>query len=282
MASFTCQEVQARLQSERIHFLYCYGAEAPSTETIEGSVRVQSCTSVPDLQRKLEEAGVKNDSVWVVCYGVSGIESAAEVWWLLYSLGRTHTAVLTGGLAQWLAAGLPITAHQPLTVPVPSSESGYSLIQQQLVTDKLPHSQVIHTFAGAIGNVYFDPDWALRPDGSLETPELILDLLELSGTDLNAEIVKVVTGPKAGVALLMMYLAGVRSLAMLIDETRLEDCEGEDQFHSIPQTPLFQSFLPTSDPEPPVLPTPLPPRPLSLKPHPKQGATDTCVHCVLL
>jgi len=285
-----------RLKSERFHFLYCTRAEA-SAETIEGSIRVQIYTSVPELQRTLEEAGVKNDDHWVVCYGDSGVEEAAEVWWLLSSLGRANTAVLAGGLAQWIATGLPVTAHQPLTVSLPPSESGYSLVQAQLVTAALPHSQVIHTLVGSAGDIYFDPDLGLRADGSLETPDLILDLLELSGVDMNPEIVKVVKGPKAGVALLMLTCANVRRLAMFIDESRLEDCEGQDQFHSIPQTPLFLSFLLTNDPEPlpPVLPasftptpsTPRPPAPspsrLSpLKPHPKQGATDTCVQCTLL
>jgi hypothetical protein len=292
MVSLTCQEVQIQLQqSEKVYFLYCFGSELPQNATIEGSVRVPAGISVPELLRKLGESGVKNDGKLLVCYSTSGFEGAAEVWWLLHSHGRANTAVLIGGLTQWLSAGLPVTAHQPLSSFMPASDLGYSLVNERLITMKLPIYQLIDTIGASDGEVYFDPEWAMKVDGTLESPGLILDLLELSGVAVTEQIVKVVAGPRAGVALLLMTHAGLSSLAMYIDKARLEDTESEGSFYSLPRSPLFLSFLPIIDPDPlPPHSTPHSESPIqtvhsvtqSIHKRPKEGTTDTCVHCALL
>lgn len=54
----------------------------------------------------------------VVSYDAAGgAVAAARLWWLLRLVGVTSTAVLDGGYAAWLAAGLPIESGQPAARP---------------------------------------------------------------------------------------------------------------------------------------------------------------------
>jgi len=48
--------------------------------------------------------------VQVVAYDQGSGAYAARLWWLLRSVGHTRVAVLDGGYAAWLAAGLPVRA----------------------------------------------------------------------------------------------------------------------------------------------------------------------------
>ncbi|OOG39201.1 sulfurtransferase [Rhodanobacter sp. C05] len=49
----------------------------------------------------------------VVCYDTAGgALAAARLWWLLRLVGMRHVAVLDGGYAAWLAAGLPVESGE--------------------------------------------------------------------------------------------------------------------------------------------------------------------------
>jgi thiosulfate/3-mercaptopyruvate sulfurtransferase len=62
----------------------------------------------PDtLAKTLESLGVSNDSA-VVVYDDSGSTIAARLWWMLRWVGHQNVSVLDGGMAAWLAAGLPV------------------------------------------------------------------------------------------------------------------------------------------------------------------------------
>jgi thiosulfate/3-mercaptopyruvate sulfurtransferase len=52
-----------------------------------------------------------------VVYDDVGATVAARLWWLLRYFGHDHVAVIDGGLAAWVAAGLPLTAEVPRPVP---------------------------------------------------------------------------------------------------------------------------------------------------------------------
>jgi thiosulfate/3-mercaptopyruvate sulfurtransferase len=49
----------------------------------------------------------------VVAYDDAGGAYAARLWWLLRWMGHPHAGLLDGGLAAWLAAGLPLSDAAP-------------------------------------------------------------------------------------------------------------------------------------------------------------------------
>lgn len=59
------------------------------------------------LAARLGALGVTPDAP-VVCYDTADGAFAARAWWLLRWLGHDAVAVLDGGFAAWLAAGLPV------------------------------------------------------------------------------------------------------------------------------------------------------------------------------
>ena len=64
------------------------------------------------LQRLLRRAGVDPGTA-VVVYGERDTSIAARAWWLLRWAGLPDVAVLDGGLAAWIRAGLPVETGEP-------------------------------------------------------------------------------------------------------------------------------------------------------------------------
>lgn len=54
---------------------------------------------------------------FVIAYDQPGSFAAPRVWWTFRSFGHHRVAVLDGGLAAWMAAGLPVTDAPPRIVP---------------------------------------------------------------------------------------------------------------------------------------------------------------------
>jgi len=67
------------------------------------------------FQQAMRDIGVCEDSL-VVAYDAATSQAAARLWWLLTDAGHHQVRVLNGGLAAWIAAGLP-------TVSGPSAPS---------------------------------------------------------------------------------------------------------------------------------------------------------------
>lgn len=63
------------------------------------------------LAARLGALGVRPDTQ-VVCYDAGDGSFAARAWWLLRWLGHGAVAVLDGGFAAWVAAGLPLVAGE--------------------------------------------------------------------------------------------------------------------------------------------------------------------------
>lgn len=62
----------------------------------------------------MRRCGVSAGST-VVVYDAGGGLSAARAWWLLRYFGHPAVRLLDGGVAAWMAAGLPLTTAEPLT-----------------------------------------------------------------------------------------------------------------------------------------------------------------------
>lgn len=58
------------------------------------------------FQQAMRDIGVCADSL-VVVYDAATSQAAARLWWLLSDAGHHQVSVLNGGLAAWIAAGLP-------------------------------------------------------------------------------------------------------------------------------------------------------------------------------
>jgi thiosulfate/3-mercaptopyruvate sulfurtransferase len=58
------------------------------------------------FQQAMRDIGVSADSL-VVAYDAATSQAAARLWWLLSDAGHSQVRVLNGGLAAWIAAGLP-------------------------------------------------------------------------------------------------------------------------------------------------------------------------------
>ncbi|MRD73143.1 sulfurtransferase [Rhodocyclus tenuis] len=78
------------------------------------------------LAERLATAGV-GESTQVIAYDDAGGMMAGRLWWLLRWLGHRRVAVLDGGVAAWLRAGLPLTSELPgasarALLPLPSAQ----------------------------------------------------------------------------------------------------------------------------------------------------------------
>jgi thiosulfate/3-mercaptopyruvate sulfurtransferase len=69
------------------------------------------------FEQAMREIGVRKDSL-VVAYDAATSQAAARLWWLLSDAGHDGVRVLDGGLAAWVAAGLPIASGMSAT-PAP-------------------------------------------------------------------------------------------------------------------------------------------------------------------
>jgi thiosulfate/3-mercaptopyruvate sulfurtransferase len=69
------------------------------------------------FEQAMRDIGVRQDSL-VVAYDAATSQAAARLWWLLSDAGHDDVRVLNGGLAAWIAAGLP-TASGMTPTPTP-------------------------------------------------------------------------------------------------------------------------------------------------------------------
>jgi thiosulfate/3-mercaptopyruvate sulfurtransferase len=62
--------------------------------------------AVAVFEQAMRDIGMCRDSL-VVAYDAATSQAAARLWWLLTDAGHHHVKVLNGGLAAWIAEGLP-------------------------------------------------------------------------------------------------------------------------------------------------------------------------------
>jgi thiosulfate/3-mercaptopyruvate sulfurtransferase len=69
------------------------------------------------FEQAMRDIGVRQDSL-VVAYDAATSQAAARLWWLLSDAGHDDVRVLNGGLAAWIAAGLPtVSGMTPRPTP---------------------------------------------------------------------------------------------------------------------------------------------------------------------
>ena len=68
----------------------------------------------------------------IVVYDGTGWSSAWRAWWMLRIFGQDNVAILTGGLAKWIAEGRPVTSE----VPRPEPARFTPRFRPELVRDK--------------------------------------------------------------------------------------------------------------------------------------------------
>ena len=93
-----------RTRSTRISSAICPARPRPRA----GGTRCRSRTTG---RRLLGRWGI-DDEVQVIAYDQGNGAYAARLWWLMRWAGHTRVAVLDGGYAAWLAAGLAVTAQR--------------------------------------------------------------------------------------------------------------------------------------------------------------------------
>lgn len=64
----------------------------------------------------LSRIGLRPDDA-VIAYDDGNGAHAARLWWMLRALGHARVAVLDGGYAAWVAAGLPVESTAPTSAP---------------------------------------------------------------------------------------------------------------------------------------------------------------------
>jgi thiosulfate/3-mercaptopyruvate sulfurtransferase len=92
------------------HALYAH-LERDLAGTVTAKSGRHPLPEVAEWSATLSRWGIDAD-VQVVAYDQGNGAYAARLWWLLRWVGHTRVAVLNGGYAAWLAAGLPVSAAE--------------------------------------------------------------------------------------------------------------------------------------------------------------------------
>lgn len=171
------------------------------------------------------------DETHVVLYDNAGSMWAAWAWWLLYSVGFDRAALLPGGVAEWRAAGHPVTDEPagfpsvtltPVPRPWALADKEEVLIatgdRTVRIIDVLPPESYEGLFAmydrpGHIASAVNEPMGAIRGDGfTLKSTEEIE--LGLGGSPNQRAITYCGGGIAAAASAFAMVRAGYTDVAI--------------------------------------------------------------------
>ena len=169
--------------------------------------------------------GISNDH-HVIVYDDEGLFSAARAWWMFRAMGHKPVSVLNGGLPKWRREFRPIEA-----TPVKHAPADYTAsLQQSLIAsaddivaslsdddtqiaDARPPGRFIGVDtepraglrSGHMPGAYNIPFKALLTEtGELKSADIIFDILNKAGIDLNK---KIITSCGSGVTAAIISLA---------------------------------------------------------------------------
>lgn len=83
---------------------------------------------IESLEQLFSNAGI-DERTMVVAYDDQDLSKAARLWWLLRYAGHENVAVLDGGFAAWLRAGLPVSNE----VPTPTASRFTAKLQPDML-----------------------------------------------------------------------------------------------------------------------------------------------------
>ena len=171
----------------------------------------------------------------IVVYEQVGVYSAPRAWWMLRTMGAKNVTLLNGGLAAWLAAGLPTDSHsvsRPRTSFQPHFNREAVVDFDQLQRLLSHHAQVLDArsatrFSGAgpeprpglssghmPGSISV-PFTDLVEDNRLKSTADLRELFAAKGVDLNRRITTSCgSGVTAAVVSLALEIAGATHVTL--------------------------------------------------------------------
>lgn len=75
-----------------------------------GDPRPHMLPSPEVFAEKVGALGISNGNK-VICYDMTGLQTAARGWWMFRVFGHDDVAVLDGGLPKWISEGQPVTSE---------------------------------------------------------------------------------------------------------------------------------------------------------------------------
>ena len=219
------------LSSETL-FLYC-APKSPTEDVpvIPGSIlcslaRLPSLKHLKGLLVRLNAEGKK-----IVCYQHKGIDTAAQVWWLLLVLGVEDVQVLDGGLHAYKSTGQVIQV-QPLSDPEISpidaeiDRSRYKVDSevQTVLRSSIHNFQVLDTEGSYNGAIHCPVSVVMSEDGGVGDVETVKLVLVGLGVKYEALATTIVLGPSAPQLLLVLSLLGMTHLCLgIVDRSHKDD-----------------------------------------------------------
>lgn len=187
-----------------------------------------------DFAAALSELGISEKNT-IVVYEQTGVYSAPRAWWMLRTMGAEDVYLLDGGLAGWVAAGLPTNGElvvRPRAEFHPQFRQG-AVVDYPKVRELLAdHAQVLDArSAGRFSGAAPEPRPGLSSGhmpGSISVPfteladgdrmksaEALREIFAAKGVDLNRPITTTCgSGVTAAVVKLGLELAGAKDVTL--------------------------------------------------------------------
>ncbi|CND96456.1 3-mercaptopyruvate sulfurtransferase [Yersinia nurmii] len=199
-------------------------------------------TSLPHMLPSAEAFGEAmgklgiNDQHTIVLYDDGNLFSAPRGWWTFRTFGARDVRVLEGGIEQWKQAGLPLASGsanpEPQWFTATLNEKSVKNSEQVLAAIDEPDTQILDArpaprFAGAepeprpglrLGHIpgSINIPWGLMVEqGQLKSPEILRDIFQSNGVDLEKPIiVSCGSGVTAAVLALGLHAVKARSVSL--------------------------------------------------------------------
>lgn len=194
--------------------------------------------SIEEWCRTLGGWGIAPSTRVVVYDEQAGANSAARAWWMLRSVGHEQVAVLDGGLAAAVAAGMELTSEETAVTPrspypcerwirptvdideVDSlrSDPAWRVVDVRSATRYAGVEEPIDPVAGHIPGAINVPFAENLEDGRFKSPEALRALYEgrLAGVGAEQVVVHCGSGVTACHTLLALEIAGMRGASLFV------------------------------------------------------------------
>ena len=212
------------------------GASRPGHDPARGGRH--PLPSIDEWCRTLGAWGIAPSTRVVVYDEQAGANSAARAWWMLRSAGHGQVAVLDGGLAAAVAAGMQLTTAEAAVTPLhpyPSdrwicptvdidevdslrTNPAWRVIDVRSATRFAGLEEPIDPVAGHIPGAINVPFPENLEDGRFKSPQALRELYEglLAGVGADHVVVHCGSGVTACHTLLALEIAGIRGASLFV------------------------------------------------------------------